>query len=141
MGLDISKRQVVRFLSQGPEGLVSEDQAVLRAGLEMARWITVDDTCARHARKDMFTTQLGDTRFAAFRTGPCKARRRFLSVLQCGRQDFVVDDEALAHMRRLNLTGSLIERLAAHRKRRFVGEGGWQATRGRRCVSGRSLSE
>jgi hypothetical protein len=43
MGLDISKRQVVRLLSQDIEALVSEEQDVLRAGLETARWITVDD--------------------------------------------------------------------------------------------------
>ena len=127
MGLAISKRQVVRFLGQGLEGLEREDQAVLEAGLETARWITVDDTAARHANKDMFTTQLGDDRFAVFRTGPCKSRRRFLSVLQCGRDDYVVDEAALARMRRLNLSGSLIDKLAAHPDRRFAVEEDWRA--------------
>ena len=127
MGLAISKRQVVRFLSQGLEGLEGEDQAVLEAGLETARWITVDDTAARHANTDMFTTQLGDDRFAVFRTGPCKSRRRFLSVLQCGRQDYVVEEAALAYMRQLHLSGSLVERLAAHPDRRFTGEEDWRA--------------
>ena len=126
MGLEISKRQVVRFLAQGLEDLKAEDQAVLRAGLETAAWITVDDTSARHARKDMFTTQLGDDRFAAFRTGTCKSRRRFLYDLQCGREDYVVDDEALAHMRRLNLAASLIDQLTAHPNRRFESQADWE---------------
>ncbi|AXB80654.1 hypothetical protein TQ38_029250 (plasmid) [Novosphingobium sp. P6W] len=43
MGLEISKRQVVRLLSQRLEGLVAEDQAVLVAGLQSSRWINVDD--------------------------------------------------------------------------------------------------
>ena len=127
MGLAISKRQVVRFLSQGFEGLAGEDQAVLEAGLETGRWITVDDTAARHAKKDMFTTQMGDDRFAVFRTGACKSRRRFLSVLQCGRDDYVVDEAALAYMRQLHLSGSLIDRLAAHPERRFTREEDWRA--------------
>ena len=63
------KRQVVRLLSQDIEALVSEEQDVLRAGLETARWITVDDTGARHAGRDGVVTQLGDNRFTAFRTG------------------------------------------------------------------------
>ena len=44
MGLQISKRQVVRLLSKGLDTLACEDQAVLRTGLETARWISVDDT-------------------------------------------------------------------------------------------------
>jgi len=59
----------------------------LRTGLETARWISVDDTSARHAGKDGFTTQLGDNRFTVFRTGLSKSRRAFLSLLQAGRTD------------------------------------------------------
>ncbi len=127
MGLVISKRQVVRLLSQGLETLEAEDQEVLKAGLETAHWITVDDTAARHAKKDVFTTQLGDDRFAVFRTGPCKSRRRFLSVLQCGREDHVVDDAALARMRQMRLSGGLIDKLAAHPDKRFTKETDWLA--------------
>src|SRR4051794_27299331 len=43
LGLRVSKRQVVRILTdQGP--FVREAEAVLRAGLRTARWISVDDT-------------------------------------------------------------------------------------------------
>jgi len=125
MGLVISKRQVVRLLSQGLEALVAEDQAVLRAGLETARWITVDDTSARHAGKDAIVTQLGDDRFAVFRTGWSKSRRAFLSLLQAGRDDYVIDDEAQAYMARLNLAAPLIALLAAHPTKRFASEAAW----------------
>jgi hypothetical protein len=59
IGMAISKRQVVRLLSAPLDDLVAEDEAVMRAGLATARWITVDDTSARHARKEGVTTQLG----------------------------------------------------------------------------------
>lgn len=128
MGLEISKRQVVRLISQGLEGLAREDQAVLEAGLETARWITVDDTSARHAGRDgHVTTQLGDRRFAVFRTGPSKSRAAFLSILQAGREDFLVDAEALAWMRRLNMAAPLIGVLAAHPSKRFSSEAAWAA--------------
>jgi hypothetical protein len=51
IGVDISKRQVVRLLSTNLEAFAEEDQLVLRAGLASAPFITVDDTSARHARR------------------------------------------------------------------------------------------
>ena len=48
IGVDISERQVVRLLNGRKEGFTAEGRDVLRAGLETARWITVDDTGARH---------------------------------------------------------------------------------------------
>src|SRR3712207_9376684 len=77
-------RSVVRLLSARLDELVAEDREVLRAGLATARWITVDDTAARHARRDGVTTQIGDDRFAAFRTGASKSREAFLSILRAG---------------------------------------------------------
>ena len=48
MGLDISKRQVGRFLNEDTGVVVEEQQDVLRIGMETAAWINVDDTGARH---------------------------------------------------------------------------------------------
>ena len=75
----------MRLLSAPLGDLVAEDRDVLRAGLATARWITVDDTAARHARKDGITTQIGDERFTSFRTGTSKSREAFLSLLRAGR--------------------------------------------------------
>lgn len=127
MGLSISKRQVVRLLGKGLDALVEEDQAVLRTGLETARWISVDDTSARHAGKDGYVTQMGDRRFAVFRTGLSKSRQAFLSLLQAGRTDYVVDDDALAMMRRLNMAEPLIVLLADQPAKRFTDEAIWRA--------------
>ncbi len=127
MGLDISKRQVVRFLSEGLEDLIAEDQDVLKAGLETASWISVDDTSARHKRQDEYTTQFGDDRFTVFRTGPSKSRRRFLYDLQCGLQDFVIDEVALGYMQRLKLPESFISKLRSHPSKRFSSEASFMA--------------
>jgi len=127
MGLEISKRQVVRLLSQGLEDLVEEDAAVLKAGLETAAWISVDDTAARHAGEDCFATQLGDDRFTVFRTGPSKSRVNFLSVLQAGERVFLVDDEALVYMKELHMAASPLALLAAHPDKRFTDEAAWNA--------------
>ncbi len=127
IGVAISKRQIVRLLTAPLDGLVAEDQEVLRAGLATARWITVDDTAARHARKDGVTTQLGDDRFTVFRTGTAKSREAFLAVLRAGYGDYVVNAAALEYMRGRSLAGSVIETLATHRAKLFASTAAWQA--------------
>ena len=127
MGLAISKRQVVRLLGGGLEGLVSEDQAVLRAGLKSAGWISVDDTGAPHAGRNGYVTHLGDRRFAVFRSGFSKSRRAFLGLLQAGCSDHVVNDAALTRMREMNMAAGQIEALAKHADKRFCDAKSWDA--------------
>ena len=127
IGVEISKRQVVRLLAGPFDDFVAEDQEVLRAGLATARWITVDDTAARHARKDGFTTQIGDDRFTVFRTGPSKSREAFLSLLRAGHTDYVVNDAALDTMRGHGLSGQVVTLLEAHPARLFADAPEWAA--------------
>jgi Transposase IS66 family len=127
IGVEISKRQVVRLLSAPLGDLVAEDRDVLRAGLATARWITVDDTAARHARKDGITTQLGDDRFTIFRTGTSKSREAFLSLLRAGHADYVVNAAALDYMRGRCLSGPVVEALATHRAKLFASTAAWRA--------------
>ena len=127
IGVEISKRQVVRLLTEPLDDFVAEDQEVLRAGLATARWVTVDDTAARHARKDGFTTQIGDDRFAVFRTGASKSREAFLSVLRAGHTDYVVNAAALDYMRGHSLSGQVVAQLDAHPAKRFADTSAWSA--------------
>ena len=127
IGVEISKRQVVRLLAEPLDDLVAEDQEVLRAGLATARWITVDDTAARHARKDGFTTQVGDNRFTVFRTGPSKSREAFLSLLRAGHTDYVVNAAALDYMRGHGLSGQVVAQLDAHPAKLFADAAAWAA--------------
>ena len=127
IGVEISKRQVVRLLTGSLDDLVAEDQEVLRAGLATARWITVDNTAARHARRDGFTTQIGDERFAVFRTGASKSREAFLSLLRAGHTEYVVNAAALDFMRGHGLSGQVIAQLDAHPAKRFADAPAWTA--------------
>lgn len=127
IGVDISKRQVVRLITDHLDAFVAEEQGVLRAGLATARWITVDDTAARHANQDGYTTQIGDDRFTAFRTAASKSRAAFLAALRAGHSDYVINNEALAYMRGRNLAGPVIDRLAASPHKVFADSAAWQA--------------
>jgi hypothetical protein len=48
VGLSISKREIQRLLTETQDGFLDEARDVLRAGLQSANWVSVDDTGARH---------------------------------------------------------------------------------------------
>jgi len=127
LGIDISKREVVRLLSAGQDGFRHEARDVLRAGLASSPWITVDDTGARHKAKNGFCTQIGNAHFTAFVTTASKSRLNFLSLLRAGHDDYVVNDAALAYMRERALAGHVIARLAEHLNRGFADQAAWTA--------------
>ncbi len=127
LGIAISKRQVVRLLTSRQAGCLSEAQDVRRAGLETARWITVDDTGARHAGRNAVCTQIGNDHFTWFATTGSKNRLNFLNLLRAGHGDYVINDAALGYMRRHNLSGPAVAALARHRTRRFGDEAAWRA--------------
>jgi len=125
LGVDISKRQVVRLLSAGHDGFLDEDRSVLGAGLATAAWITVDDTGARHQDRNATCTRIGNDHFTWFATTFSKSRLNFLSLLSAGEEMYVVNTAALAYMRTRQLPGPLLARLAGHGKRRFENGQAW----------------
>jgi Transposase IS66 family len=127
IGVDISKRQVMRLLIADQDAFLAEARDVLRTGLETASWITVDDTGARHKGANGFCTQIGNDHFAWFGTTGSKSRLNFLDLLRAGYTDYVVNDAALTYMREHALAGPTIARLAEHPDKRFVDAAAWQA--------------
>lgn len=118
--IDISKRQLRRLLIAGQDGSVTEARDVLRAGLETARCISVDDTGARHAGANGTCTQISNRDRIWFGTTASKSRLNFLGLLRAGHVDYVVDDAALDYMRGRALAGPLIARLADGAMRHFT---------------------
>jgi len=127
IGVSISKRQLMRLLIAGQDGFLTEARDVLRAGLETAAWVSVDDTGARHAGKNGFCTQIGNDDFTWFGTRPSKSRLNFLDLLRAGHTDYVINQAALDYMRERALAGPVISQLAAHRQTRFADRAAWQA--------------
>jgi len=135
MGLAISKRQVVRLLTAKLETFRAEDEAVLKAGLGGA-WVTVDDTGARHAGKNGYTTQIGSYNFTAFRTGPSKSRLAFLSRLCGGTALYAINEAALDYMKERALPRAVVDRFADHKDRIFSSREAWE-----RCLSALGLND
>jgi hypothetical protein len=127
IGINISKRQVIRLLIAGQDEFLAEARDVLRAGLETADWITVDDTGARHKGANGVCTQIGNDDFTWFGTTNSKSRLNFLDLLRAGYSDYVINDAALAYMRQRALAGPIVARLAEHPDKQFANPAAWQA--------------
>lgn len=127
IGIDMSKRHLVRLLIDGQDLFHNEARDVLRAGLETARWITVDDTGARHRSRNGFCTQIGNDDFTWFGTTGSKSRLNFLECLSAGHTDYVINDAALAYMRERSLSCSALALLANHAVRQFADEAAFTA--------------
>jgi hypothetical protein len=135
IGVVISKRQVVRLLTTKLEPFRAEDAEVLQAGLK-GDYVSVDDTGARHAGKNGYTTQIGSDRFCVFRTGPSKSRLSFLSWL-CGRASlFVINQAALDYMKERALADETIAKFAEIKDRVFDSKEAW-----RHCLTAFGLNE
>src|SRR5918997_337119 len=131
LGVRISKGQIVTMLTANTDVFHAEKDAILEAGLATARWVTVDDTGARHAGHDEYTTHIGDDRFAWFATRPSKSRLNFLDLLRAGHPDYVINATALAYLVEHGVPQSIVAALLAAGPRSFVDDAACPAHRER----------
>ena len=127
IGVSISKRQLQRLLTDKQQSFTAEARDVLRAGLETSRFVSVDDTGARHAGKNGFCTQIGNDWFTWFGTRPSKSRLNFLDLLRAGHTDYVLNDAAYSYMRKQSLPAPLIARLMVEPQTHFTDRAAWMA--------------
>jgi Transposase IS66 family len=125
LGILISAGQISNLLTKGHDAFHAEKAALKQAGLETARWISVDDTGARHLGSNGVTTQVGDDRFTSFDTVASKSRLMFLMTLRGEFQDYVINAAALIYLHEQDAPAFLIERLLAHDGRVFADEDAW----------------
>jgi hypothetical protein len=122
IGVEISKRQVVRLLTKNVDGFGAEDVAVLHAGLVSAAYVTVDDTGARHARNNFYTTHIGGEHFTVFRTMKTKSRLNFLALLRGNYTDYVLNEAAYDYLQQRKADPALIACLRRHGSQYFQNE-------------------
>lgn len=94
-GFDISSGQISRILTEGKDIFHKEKDDILSVGLKISRYITVDDTGARHAGKNGYCTHIGNELFAWFQSTDSKSRINFLELLRAGQMDYVINEDAL----------------------------------------------
>ena len=127
IGLDISRRKVMRILNEDTAGIVTEAGEILKAGMDSAGWINVDDTGARHKGTNGFCTTVGNDLFTHFRSRGSKSRLNFLDHLCADDNNLAHNDAAFDYMRRMKLSGKVIRPLVDHPRKHFPGRDAWLA--------------
>jgi len=110
-GVDISAGQLNHLLLDGHEDFDKEKDELLPAGLAASSYINVDDTGARHQGKTGVCTHIGNPWFAWFKSTESKSRINFLELLQAGKHDYLINEDALAYMTAQKLPEASFEKL------------------------------
>jgi hypothetical protein len=124
-GIDISTGAIDTLLSGGKETFHAEKDALLKAGLASASYVTVDDSGVRHQGKNGYVTHIGNAHFAWFSSTASKSRINFLELLCAGDSGYRINEYALKYMRQQGLPHGPVKALAS--SRRFIKEAvGWE---------------
>lgn len=110
-GVDISAGQIDALLSADKEEFHQEKDAVLVVGLEVSKYVTVDDSGARHKGKNGYVLQIGNELFGWFRSTSSKSRINFLESLHAGPITYQVNEEALEYMQLQGLRATILDQL------------------------------
>jgi len=125
-GIDISAGQVNRMLIENKESFHAEQQAVLSAGLETAKYVHTDDTGARHQGQNGYCTVIGNDLFAHFSSTGSKSRENFLRILRGPHPDFVLNEYAHSYLLAQQLPERHLAKLQFDPVSRIETEADWQ---------------
>jgi hypothetical protein len=109
--VDISAGQIDALLSADKELFHAEKDAILVAGLEVSRAVTVDDSGAPHQGKNGYVLHIGNELFGWFGSTLSKSRINFLEQLHAGSIATQVNEEALSYMQAQGLSAAIREQL------------------------------
>ena len=110
-GIEISTGQLNNILTENKEIFHTEQQQVLRVGLETAEYVHTDDTGARHQGKNGYCTVIGNKWFSYFKSSSSKSRQNFLEVLQGEAVRYVLNDYAQQYLESQPLAAKYREQL------------------------------
>jgi len=135
LGIEISSGQINNIITEGKESYHKEKEDILRVGLEVSKYIQVDDTGARHKSKNGFCTHIGNELFAWFQSTESKSRINFLQLLRAGNKDYVLNEDAIEYMRTHGFVKAEIQLLIDNLGCVFKNEKRWQILLDAFCIT------
>jgi hypothetical protein len=126
-GIDISTGKINNIITEGNDIFHQEKDQILSVGLEVSGYVHADDTGARHKGQNGYCTHIGNELFAWFQSTQSKSRINFLTLLQAGRSDYVINDDALGYMATLKFPKSKLAQIASRNPIGFNTAKKWEA--------------
>lgn len=126
-GVLISEGQLNNILIHRKDSFHQEKDELQPAGIEAHNQIQTDDCGARHKGKNQYTNVIGNEWFTVFTTTDSKSRANFFRLLQGGRHEYLINDDAVVYLEGLNLQGFLSGYIALSKGAKFTTLKDWQA--------------
>src|SRR5271154_101080 len=124
--IDISSGTIDALLSAEQDAFHEEKDELLNTALGTARYVTVDDSGARHRGQNGIVTHIGNADFAWFASTGSKSRINFLELLCAGDIKYRINEAALQYMREQDLAHTPVNALHDNRRQLFHDTLAWE---------------
>ncbi len=102
VGILISAGQLNNILIENKESFINEVAELLPVAAKIEAQLQTDDTGGRHNGRNQYTTIIGNRWFSVFATTGSKSRINFLKLLQNGKEEYVINEDALDYLSQVN---------------------------------------
>ena len=102
-GVLISAGQLNNIIIENKERFSEEVAELLPVAAKIEEQLQVDDTGGRHNGQNQYTTIIGNRWFSVFATTDSKSRINFLKLLQGGKEEYVINEDALDYLSQVNV--------------------------------------
>lgn len=102
-GVLISAGQLNNILVENKDTFIEEVAELLPVAARAEGQVQVDDTGGRHKGKNQYTTVIGNSLFSIFATTESKSKINFLQLLQGGKREYLINEDALDYLRHTKL--------------------------------------
>lgn len=125
-GTLISAGQLNNILIENKDAFIDEVAELLPVAAKAEGQIQTDDTGGRHKGKNQYTTVIGNSLFSIFATTESKSRINFLQLLQCGKKEYLINEDTLDYLRQTKLPSHFPGYIALSLGSEFTTLAGWE---------------
>jgi hypothetical protein len=126
-GIDISTGKINSVITEDNDAFHLEKDQILRTGLDVSRYVHVDDTGARHKGQNGYCTHIGNELFAWFKSTRYKSKVNFLTLLQAGGSDYLLNADAFGYMASYKFPQSKLAQIVSHKLTCFHTTEQWES--------------
>ena len=127
LGISISAGQLNNILIENKEAFIEEVAELLPIAARVEEQIQVDDTGGRHNGQNQHTTIIGNRWFSVFATTDSKSRINFLKLLQGGKEEYVINEDAMEYLSKMKVPGYFPGYVSLYLGREFTTLADWES--------------
>jgi len=141
IGVELTEGQVNNLLLNEAQSYSDISEAILKAGMEEAPYIRVDDTGEKHQHKNSYCTHIGGRYFAYYTTSSSKSRQNFLRILLQGKEGYVINEAMIWHLFQCGIEDDVLNLFEAHTGKQYRSKKGMNRLLNELSLEGKKIRE